>query len=244
MPTEPAQTYDHTGPSFSTPGETEIRLLDAAGEVFADRGFREATVREICAKAGANIAAVNYHFGDKERLYHAVIAHAGTLAIAKYPPSGKVPSHAPVEERLHAYIAMFLERLLDESGGRPAWHGRLMAREMIEPTGALDEIVKRFIEPQHLRLREMLQELATRAGHPLCAQSLRWCACSVVGQCLFYKHCRPVVERLMPEQDFGPGERSAIAAHITRFCIAGVMAAAQSPSVPRSRARAKEGPSS
>ena len=239
MPAGPVQPL----PTVPPTGETEIRLLDAAGEVFADRGFREATVREICAKAGANIAAVNYHFGDKERLYHAVIAHAGTLAIAKYPPGGKIHSDAPVEERLHAYIAMFLERLLDESGGRPAWHGRLMAREMIEPTGALDEIVKRFIEPQHIRLREMLQELATGAGHPLSAQSLRWCACSVVGQCLFYKHCRPVVERLMPEQAFGADQRAAIADHITRFCIAGVMATAQLPSVPRSRTRATGRPS-
>ena len=49
--------------------DTEKRLLEAAGEVFAEFGYRAATVRQICEKAGANIAAVNYYFGDKEKLY-------------------------------------------------------------------------------------------------------------------------------------------------------------------------------
>src|SRR4030095_12192205 len=55
--------------------ETRQRLLEAAGEVFAARGFRAATVREICQRAQANLAAVNYHFGDKERLYAAVLQY-------------------------------------------------------------------------------------------------------------------------------------------------------------------------
>ena len=61
-----------------TEQETRNRLLNAAGEVFAEKGFKSATVRAICDRAGANIAAVNYHFGDKEHLYSEVLrfAHA------------------------------------------------------------------------------------------------------------------------------------------------------------------------
>ena len=69
----------------STLHETRQRLLEAAGEVFAERGFRAATVRVICQRAKANIAAVNYYFGDKERLYTAVLQYAFGCALERYP---------------------------------------------------------------------------------------------------------------------------------------------------------------
>src|SRR6185503_13527137 len=52
---------------------TRTRLIDAAGEMFAELGFHHTTVRKICQRAGANIAAVNYHFRDKTGLYTEVV---------------------------------------------------------------------------------------------------------------------------------------------------------------------------
>ena len=62
------------------PLRTRSAVLDAAGEVFADRGYEQATIRDICRRAGANIAGVSYHFGDKKALYIEVIAYAHRCA--------------------------------------------------------------------------------------------------------------------------------------------------------------------
>src|SRR5881296_836573 len=117
--------------------ETRQRLLEAAGEVFAEHGFHDATIREICEKAKANVAAVNYHFGDKEELYAAVFDYARACAVDQF--NELVVPTIPPEERLRAFVQAVLVRFFDE--GRPAWLGKLVAREMIEPTKALDSLV-------------------------------------------------------------------------------------------------------
>jgi len=54
------------------PGSTKGRILAAAEEVFAARGFQGASTREIAARAGVNISSLHYHWESKERLYFAV----------------------------------------------------------------------------------------------------------------------------------------------------------------------------
>src|SRR5476651_1320248 len=84
--------------------ETRRQLLESAGEVFAEVGFRDATVREICRRAGANIAAINYHFGDKETLYAEVLSYSHGKALEKYPPLLDVAENAPPEKKLRAFV--------------------------------------------------------------------------------------------------------------------------------------------
>ena len=99
--------------------DTKRRLLDAAGAVFADSGFKAATVRDICRLAKANVAAVHYHFGDKMGLYTTLLSEAFTEGLRRYPPDMGLPQGAPAEERLFAFIHSFLLRMLGE--GRFAW---------------------------------------------------------------------------------------------------------------------------
>jgi len=192
--------------------ETRQRLLEAAGEVFANRGFRDATIREICEKAQANVAAVNYHFGDKEELYAAVFDYARTCAVAQF--NELVSPTVPPEERLHAFVRAVLTRFYDE--GRPAWLGKLVAREMIEPTKALDSLVNRQIRPNSERLRALVRELI---GREIDEQELWRCAFSIAAQWLFYFHCGQVVKRLNPNQRFDTEELDRLAGHITKFSV-------------------------
>jgi AcrR family transcriptional regulator len=200
---------------------TREKLLDAAGEVFAEKGFRGATIEAISRRAGANLAAVNYHFGDKEGLYRAVIDHAHGLAVSLFPP--EPGPDVPADEKLRGHIAATLRHLLVDGG--PAWHGRLMAREMFEPTGALDAFVRDFIHPNFTRLQGIVREILEGGSKGQASdEEVRRCAFSVIAQCVFYRHSRPVIDRLFPGLPFDEAKVAALSAHIAAFSLAGVKA--------------------
>lgn len=197
--------------------ETRLKLLQAAGQVFAEHGFRRATVREICSRAGANIAAVNYHFGDKQKLYASVLQHWLGEALQKYPPDGGLPADAPSEQKLHAFVRSFLFRILGE--GTPAWHGRLMAREMSEPTEAFDLILAETARPMSQRLNGIVRDLLGPGANE---QDVRNCAMSVAGQCCFYRHAHEMIRRLYPDTSHTPEHIEQLSEHITRFSLSAI----------------------
>lgn len=208
--------------------DTKKRLLEAAGGIFARDGFAGATVRDICAAAEANVAAVNYHFGDKAGLYRAVFDYSFDCSCGKLapPPDPTLPA----EERLRIWVTGFLHRILDR--GKPAWHGQLMAREMNEPTAVLDAVVENHIRPNMQQLDAIVRDLLP-AKTP--AAVLRRVSASTVGQCVFYHYCRPIFSRLHPEWKPTPDEVEAIAEHVTRFCLAGIRASASEARQPARR---------
>ena len=218
---------------------TRRALLGAAADVFAEVGFRNATVRDICRRAGANVAAVSYHFGDKAALYAEVLTEQSRVALAKYPNPTPLPGLTP-EQRFQAFVRSFLQRVL--SAELHARHGRIMAREMVEPTAALDRLVAEAIRPQAELLRGIITDLLQgRAG----AETTRLCGLSVVGQILFYCHCQPVLTRLFPGAKFDDGELDRLTAHITAFSLAAIhgLAAQSEPISPATNhARANRPP--
>ncbi|MDB6112756.1 MAG: transcriptional regulator, TetR family [Pedosphaera sp.] len=215
-----------TQPSDETGHDaTRQHLLEAAGEVFAEVGFRAATVREICQRAGANIAAVNYHFGDKETLYAAVLTGSCQVSMQKYPADMGLAPNATAEQRLHAFVRSFLWRIF--SHGPEARHGKLMAREMIEPTAALDSLIKENIRPMSMILMGIVRELL---GAKADERTVRLCGTSVVSQVLFYHHCRPVLSRLYPDEKYDAPQIEGLADHITRFSLAAIKQTAKAKS--------------
>ena len=196
---------------------TKQRLLEAAGEVFAAHGFRAATVREICERAGANVAAINYHFGDKEGLYFAVLKSCSEAALQKYPPTLGLGPNATSEERLHAFVRSLLFRIADK--GQPSWHGKLIAHEMTEPTKALTALIDKVYGPALKQLEAIVRELVGRRA-PVTV--VRQCQLSVLGQCLYFHYARPAIQHIHPEQGFEPADIERLAKHITQFSLAGI----------------------
>jgi TetR/AcrR family transcriptional regulator, regulator of cefoperazone and chloramphenicol sensitivity len=197
-------------------GDTKRRLLDAAGAVISEKGFRAATVREICRLAKANVAAVHYHFGDKEGLYKALLEEAFEAGLRRFPADMGLPADSPAEERLHAFVHSFLLRTL--SSERFAWCGKLMSREVQEPTPALDHVVERYIMPMAERLRGIVAELLGQGARPDDPRSLS-CTMSVIGQCQFLFRARPLVDRLAPGLRFDEAGIDAMARHISDFSL-------------------------
>jgi AcrR family transcriptional regulator len=193
---------------------TEKRLLEAAGEIFAEHGYRAATVRQICERAGANIAAVNYHFGDKEGLYRAVLRSVPDAHAEKYPSSIGLNPAATAEQKLRAYIESLLHRVFD--AGRPGWHTKIIAREMSEPTRALDTLLEEVARPLHQELASIIRELLNAAASD---EAVRLCTLSVMSQCVYYHHARSVIRRLYPEQQYDPEDITRLADHITKFSL-------------------------
>lgn len=198
---------------------TRAAIMEAAGKVFAEVGYSKATVRDICREAGANIAAINYHFGDKKGLYLAVLKHYQEIAFKTYPPDLGIKKSQKPEEKLQAYIRSFLTRIMDD--GRPAWFGRLLAREFTEPTWAFDILVEETIRPSFQLLTEIVAEIT---GVSSKERFVRLCSMSIVGQCLYFRHSHPVITRLYPGESFGPKQINELTEHISLLSLHGLIA--------------------
>lgn len=192
--------------------DTKTRLLEAAGEEFAARGFQGATIRAIIRRAGANLAAVNYHFRDKEGLYVQAVLEAHKGCVSEGWP--ELPADASPEDELRAHIRHFLISVL-AMGKNDHWHHRLMMRELLEPSGASEALVRETIRPKF----EQLAGVVRRLRPDLTGRRLTATVFSVVGQCLHYKMARPIAERLVGPQAFADFDVEFLTDHITRFTL-------------------------
>jgi AcrR family transcriptional regulator len=200
--------------------EPRSRILMAAGKEFAERGFEAATVREICLAAGVNVAAVNYYFGDKQRLYIESVKHAHEDRVRQVPLP-EWPPGTPPARKLHDYVGTMLERMLGL--GQPPWQVRLMMREVLQPTAACRELAEDYMRPQFAVLVGILGDLS--AGR-LSEAELRRVAISVIGQCFFYRAAGDVVGLLVPREEIEELHTPKhLAEHVTRYALAALGAA-------------------
>jgi AcrR family transcriptional regulator len=192
---------------------TRDKLLDVAGRIFADRGYRAATIREICIAAGANVAAVNYHFGDKLGLYTEVVRQSARLAEFQAAQIA-LDLSAPPEEILRAVIRARIHSLF--RGDRPDWNFQIMAHELAQPTPALRRLVNKAGQPLFHRLLGLIGGMI---GLPSNDEKTRLCAISLLGQIMVYALAGPLVTAIWPEFELTPDQVERIADHIADFSL-------------------------
>lgn len=199
------------------------RLLEAAAKLFAAHGLGSVSVRDLVNEAGVNIAAVNYYFGGKEKLYlealrlsfhHTRVAMPGFQALqTTAKQSGTVEAAI---DGIRSYIAEFMRLIF--VAGRSSQHAALMMRELNQPTQALDFIVEEFMTP----IYKVLQELIRQARPDLSAAEHHYAALSILGQCLHYHFCLPINLRLLKRSQMTDGLVGQLSAHIADFSLRGL----------------------
>ena len=126
--------------------DTRQRLIEAAATLFSERGFENVTVREICTASNANVAAINYHFGDKAGLYRAVVMRAIELMQETNELSQRAGEGLSPEDQIRQFVRVFVTRITGQ--GPTSWIHKLMAREMETPTDALELVMQQVMKPR------------------------------------------------------------------------------------------------
>ncbi len=198
------------------------RIMSAAGAVFARSGFAAGSVREISRRARVNVASINYYFGSKERLYREVLlaAHEQVLQQARPPALARAGS---AEEALRQWVAFCLRFVLLKQSSHPVL-GKLMAHEMLQPTAALNVLVKRVVQPIFGELRRILTALSDGA---LDRREIERRSHHVVGMCVHYEHSCAVIQRLglaVPHTEDGI---AALAQSISEMALHGISGSQQ-----------------
>jgi len=196
------------------PSKTEKKILLSAYLVFSQQGFRRTTVREICKKAGVNIASVNYHFGNKEKLYIAVCKYACAMNEDKHPSTFYIQKDASDEEKLYMFVHSFLTVFLCQEQSTMRWE--LMSRELLEPTRALNIIIEEILRPQLNQLSEIVGRfLGNKSGKDIVTS----CCYSIIGQCLYYRFSPLLQKPFYADHSVHNGMIEMLAENITRFSL-------------------------
>lgn len=135
--------------------ETKARIIEAAGRLFAERGFSEVTSKEICEAAGTNLTAVNYHFGSREGLYLRVLEmmheHFSDPELYAELERSNMDARSKLEQLLY--------RLVDNVFDRESWQMRLWARETVAPSQLAQEMMQERVAPKFEAMENLLSEI-------------------------------------------------------------------------------------
>jgi AcrR family transcriptional regulator len=227
-------------PAPGDPRDTRARLLDAAEQLFADRGFSAVSIRDIAGAAAVNVAAVNYHFHGKQSLYHEVLRRVATGKRERYLAAIRRAAAGP-EAGLEDVVAGFYRIHFEDTLKTPQGGNfvKLLVREMHHGSLEGARILQDILMPMWAEMTELtLQHLPGVA-----AELAPWIAGSLHGQLVHFTmrwhqaHGHPGCEAAAgafrtvfpPLADDVDTYIDAAVAHITRFSVAGIRAVAASP---------------
>lgn len=193
---------------------TRESILEAAGELLAAAGFAETTNKAIAARAGVDLASINYHFGSRSGLYQSVLVEAHRRLISLDDLRAVDASDIPARDKLRRLIVF----LVDAAGTTHGWHAKVLSRELLAPTSHFESLHAEVLPKLQLAL-SILSEITSipasdaRLGRCLISVAAPCAMLIVAGQAAF-PLAKAVLER----------PRDELAAHFYSFAMAGLEA--------------------
>jgi AcrR family transcriptional regulator len=199
---------------------TRRHLLEAAGQVFAEKGFERSTAKEISERAHTNTAAVNYYFGGIEGLYAAVLEEARNRIFSVQTIGKAIEGKTDPKAKLEAVFGAVVQTLLGPLSS--SWVLRVLARDMVTPTPASDAAKEKFIQPRALILKRFVGEfLGLPKDHPAVARA---CVNLMAPFCMLVLADRRSMKRTLPSLGLDPEDAPDLARHLVQFAVAGLEA--------------------
>jgi len=199
---------------------TRQRLIEAAGQLFAEKGFNGTSIRQVCAQAKVNLSAVDYHFGGKEGLYASTCIYVLDRRNKAIPLDGGFRIDTSASGRLRAFIQSYMARTCDLK--RPLWEQQLIHREMMNPTPIARGIIASTMSEEVQTLKAIIRDIA---GSKMDDDQLELCVLSIMGQCHFHAHYRRYKATGLQWPHLLTKTNKDIAEHISRFSLAGIQSA-------------------
>jgi AcrR family transcriptional regulator len=197
--------------------ENVRKLMWAGGQVFAKRGYHNATIREICEVAGVNIAAVSYHFGGKEKLYVRLLRDFLETGERLRPTDRNENTKIRPEKRLRVFVHHLLATF--NSGREPDNDlGWLVLRECIDPSSIAYSPIHSYFDTKCAELTDIVESL-----HPGCAQYLvKGMSAAVIWQCLLFVYLRGPTGRHDFDAILETRPLEDVCEFIVGFCVGGM----------------------
>lgn len=197
--------------------ETRTNLLEAAGAVFAELGFDRATAKEIAHRAGANAAAVNYHFGGIEPLYEEVLAEAHRRLVSYQVLARVVSVDQDPKERLRRLIGLLVGVVRSESSA--SWPAKVIVRELIAPTPHFERLRREELEPKKALIFGVISQIMGVApDHPLVAQA----ALSIMAPCFMLLIAEKRLTEVLPPLGRSNVSNETLADRLANFTLGGI----------------------
>lgn len=204
--------------------ESRARLLEAAGKLFARDGYHGVSTRALADAAKVNLAAITYHFGGKQALYHEVLRRL---------VDDTSPLVGPIIERLNtgvkeaggdkralgALAAWFIDRLFTGILGaeQVRWQMALMLREFHQPSEEFPMLLREHINPLHDAVARLVG--AAKGESPKAPETLLLTH-ALIGQCMVFGMARTVVWARLDWQGYTPARVKRIIATLTPAVLA------------------------